>query len=560
MLSLFSVLIYLSFNSNHGAFAKTTPDTLYLFNEYEVSQLNRRNKAEGRHLRRLIAVPVHGALSETLPDNLDLYVESEVPEYNRNSRTEGRRLRRLAFDIPPPHKGGKPPPHEAPKSPVKTNSSLSEGKTTTKVVDNEARAASNRNEANVAVRNEANVAGRNEANVAGRNEANVAGRNEANVAGRNEANVAVRNEAVRNEAVRNEAVRNEANVAGSNEANVAVRNEANVAGRNEANEANVAGRNEANAAGRNEANAAGRNEASAVNEGEANANAVARREPNANIARFLESEENILNLYGLGRRAAYRRNYYGDNREIYEIALRERLDAAFDFRGGEEGGMLAIEGGEGVGKLAIEGGVADLDPLEVNDVGSREANDVDRGHAKEQESVSDLDPLEVNDVGSREANGVDRGRAKEQESVSDLDPLDDIPLSRENYLSDEIIVGTYWNGEIFALERPVLRQERDPYKQRLIDDIRLKKKELKAKYDRYDELRAVIKSVQREPRPNHISDKIWPSIKEGRVEKGFAKAREYVATLRDMEADLSKMKELYNRDRSESGSFDVRWG
>jgi len=544
MLSLFSVLIYLSFNSNHGAFAKTTPDTLYLFNEYEVSQLNRRNKAEGRHLRRLIAVPVHGALSETLPDNLDLYVESEVPEYNRNSRTEGRRLRRLAFDIPPPHKGGKPPPHEAPKSPVKTNSSLSEGKTTTKVVDNEARAASNRNEANVAVRNEANVAGRNEANVAGRNEANVA----------------VRNEAVRNEAVRNEAVRNEANVAGSNEANVAVRNEANVAGRNEANEANVAGRNEANAAGRNEANAAGRNEASAVNEGEANANAVARREPNANIARFLESEENILNLYGLGRRAAYRRNYYGDNREIYEIALRERLDAAFDFRGGEEGGMLAIEGGEGVGKLAIEGGVADLDPLEVNDVGSREANDVDRGHAKEQESVSDLDPLEVNDVGSREANGVDRGRAKEQESVSDLDPLDDIPLSRENYLSDEIIVGTYWNGEIFALERPVLRQERDPYKQRLIDDIRLKKKELKAKYDRYDELRAVIKSVQREPRPNHISDKIWPSIKEGRVEKGFAKAREYVATLRDMEADLSKMKELYNRDRSESGSFDVRWG
>jgi len=132
MLSLFSVLIYLSFNSNHGAFAKTTPDTLYLFNEYEVSQLNRRNKAEGRHLRRLIAVPVHGALSETLPDNLDLYVESEVPEYNRNSRTEGRRLRRLAFDIPPPHKGGKPPPHEAPKSPVKTNGSSSEGKTTTK--------------------------------------------------------------------------------------------------------------------------------------------------------------------------------------------------------------------------------------------------------------------------------------------------------------------------------------------------------------------------------------------------------------------------------------------
>jgi len=48
----------LLFNPSLGTFAKTSPDSLDLFNEYEVvSKSDRRNKTDEQHLRRLIAPP-----------------------------------------------------------------------------------------------------------------------------------------------------------------------------------------------------------------------------------------------------------------------------------------------------------------------------------------------------------------------------------------------------------------------------------------------------------------------------------------------------------------------
>lgn len=116
-----------------------------LFNEYKVSQFDRRNKSEGRHPRRLIAdLTGLGDLSGTLPDNFDLHVRSDVREYDRSSRTEGRHLRRLAAPMVKP----KPAPsHEVAKNPVKSNSSSSsKGKTTTKLVKEGAKEPSSRGE------------------------------------------------------------------------------------------------------------------------------------------------------------------------------------------------------------------------------------------------------------------------------------------------------------------------------------------------------------------------------------------------------------------------------
>jgi len=133
MYTLISTITYLLVNSNHGAFAKASPNTLNLFNEYEVPEYDKRNRYERRHPQILGAHgAVHGALAKNSPNNLDLYVESEVSEYDERKMIKGRLLRRLGAAISKP----KPrPSHVAPKKPVKSNSSSSsKGKTTTKVV------------------------------------------------------------------------------------------------------------------------------------------------------------------------------------------------------------------------------------------------------------------------------------------------------------------------------------------------------------------------------------------------------------------------------------------
>jgi len=102
-------------------------------------------------LRRLLAVirwivlnSNQGASAEPLPDVLDLFDKNEVHEYNRRSATEGRNQRRLAVAYakpkPPSSHEVLPPPKKSPLAPH----SSSKGKSTTKVVENEARAPSNR--------------------------------------------------------------------------------------------------------------------------------------------------------------------------------------------------------------------------------------------------------------------------------------------------------------------------------------------------------------------------------------------------------------------------------
>jgi len=102
MLRLLSVITYLLVTSKHGAFAKTSLETVNLFDGYEVYKFDIINRTEERHLRRLAAP----------------YAKPKAPS---------------SHEVLPPPK----------KSPLEPHSK-STGKTTTKVVENESRAPSSR--------------------------------------------------------------------------------------------------------------------------------------------------------------------------------------------------------------------------------------------------------------------------------------------------------------------------------------------------------------------------------------------------------------------------------